>query len=148
MKRTFMAMTLLFGTPATARADVLPLGGPDAWTEALNIRAPVCVDKPGVQTNQTTKQCSRDRVERRTAGTKPREIRLECYADVLPSEEPSGAPIFYHHVRATLRVTPPGSAAFETTVEKRIAWQVPPPRKGQRLQLRCDPADLHAVTLL
>jgi hypothetical protein len=40
MKRTFMAMTLLFGTPATARADVLPLGGPDAWTEALNIRAP------------------------------------------------------------------------------------------------------------
>lgn len=40
MKRTFMAMTLLFGTLATARADVLPLSGPDAWTEALNIRAP------------------------------------------------------------------------------------------------------------
>ncbi len=153
VKRTFIAMTLLFGTLVMARADILPLSGPDAWTEALNIRTGACVEKPGAQTapfvhSQTTKPCSRDRVGRRTARAKPGDRRFACTADVLHSEELSGAPIFYHHVRATLRVRPNGSPAFETTVENLIAWQVPPPRKGQRLQLRCDPAHLHAVTLL
>jgi hypothetical protein len=153
VKRTFIAMTLLFGTLVTARADILPLSEPDAWTEALNIRAEACVDKPGAQNNAfvhspKTQQCARDRAERRTARTKPGERRFACSAEVLHSEELSGAPIFYHHVRATLRVMPRGSAAFETIVEKQIAWQVPPPRKGRRLTLRCDPADLHAVTFL
>jgi hypothetical protein len=41
-----------------------------------------------------------------------------------------------------LLITSPSSPAFETTVEKLISWQVPPPRQGQRFRLRCDPASL------
>jgi hypothetical protein len=68
--------------------------------------------------------------------------RVTCLVEVLHSEELPGAPIFQNHVRATLLVTPPAGAPFETTVEKLIPFQVPPPRKGQRLRLPCDPANL------
>ena len=69
----------------------------------------------------------------------PRDRNSVCIVDVLHSEELPFAPLFYHRLRATLRITPPGGPAFETTVEKLIPWQVPPPRQGQRLRLWCDP---------
>jgi hypothetical protein len=70
--------------------------------------------------------------------------RVMCLVEVLHSEELPGAPIFQNHVRATLRVTPPAGAPFETTVEKLVPFQVPPPRQGQRLKARCDPASLNS----
>jgi hypothetical protein len=33
-----------------------------------------------------------------------------------------------------LLITSPSSPAFETTVEKLISWQVPPPRQGPKVQ--------------
>lgn len=66
--------------------------------------------------------------------------RTSCMIDVLHSEELPGAPIFQHLVRARLLVTPTGRPPFETTVEKYIPWQVPPPRRGQRLKILCDPS--------
>ncbi len=66
--------------------------------------------------------------------------RVMCLVEVLHSEELPGAPIFQNHMRATLRVTPPEGVPFETTVEKLVPFQVPPPRKGQRLRMLCDPA--------
>ncbi len=68
--------------------------------------------------------------------------RVMCLAEVLHSEELPGAPIFQNRVRTTLLVTPPAGVPFETTVEKLIPFQAPPPRKGQRLRLPCDPANL------
>src|ERR1700741_1391964 len=80
--------------------------------------------------------------ERRSgARTIPSDRSSVCIADVLHSEELPFGPIFYHRVRATLRITPRGGPAFETTVEKLIPWQVPPPRRGQRLRQWCDPAN-------
>jgi hypothetical protein len=63
-----------------------------------------------------------------------------CRVEVLHSEALPGAPIFQNLVRARLRITPPGRPAFEATVEKFIPWQVPPPRRGRRLQMPCDAA--------
>ena len=68
--------------------------------------------------------------------------RAACLVEVLHSEEPPYAPDYHHLVKATLLVTPPRGAAFETTVLKYIPWQAPPPRRGQRLRMRCDPANL------
>jgi hypothetical protein len=70
------------------------------------------------------------------------DARVVCLVEVVHSEELPGAPIFQNHVRAALRVTPPDAPSFETTVEKLIPFQVPPPRKGQRRRLLCDPASL------
>ncbi len=67
-----------------------------------------------------------------------------CVVEVLHSEELPGAPIFQHLVRARLRITPPDQPAFETTVERFMPWQVPPPRRGQLLRLACDPAVLNS----
>jgi hypothetical protein len=67
---------------------------------------------------------------------------VACIIEVLNSEELPGAPIFQYLVRATLRITLADSPPFETTVTKFIPWQVPPPRRGQRLKLLCDPARL------
>jgi hypothetical protein len=58
--------------------------------------------------------------------------------EVLHSEELPGAPIFQNLVRTRLRITPPNQPPFETTVERFMPWQVPPPRRGQRLKLACD----------
>jgi hypothetical protein len=37
-------------------------------------------------------------------------------------------------------VTPRDAPPFETTVLKVIPWQVPPPRRGQRVRVACDSA--------
>jgi hypothetical protein len=63
-----------------------------------------------------------------------------CLVEVLRSEELPIGPLFSHTVRATLRVTAPDRAAFETTVQRVIPWQAPPPRRGQQLRMPCDPA--------
>jgi hypothetical protein len=41
-------------------------------------------------------------------------------------------------------VTPPGAPPFETTVLKVIPWQVPPPRRGQRVRVHCDSAPVNS----
>ncbi len=151
MKRTLIAMALLLGAPLTARADIAPLIAGADWSEALNIRGTACFDTRSDRTrasvhSQTATQCPRDQTPRRIARERASDGRFACHADVLRSEELAGAPIFYHYVRSALLVTPPGRPAFETTVEKLIPWQVPPPRKGQRLSLWCDSASPSALT--
>ena len=61
-----------------------------------------------------------------------------CQVEVLYSEELPIGPMFHHTVKAALLVTAPDTPPFETTVVKVIPWQVPPPRRGQRVHLRCD----------
>lgn len=63
-----------------------------------------------------------------------------CLVEVLYSEELPIGPLFYHTVKAAVLVTPPGAPPFETTVLKVIPWQVPPPRRGQRVRVHCDSA--------
>ena len=63
-----------------------------------------------------------------------------CMLEVLYSEELPIGPLFYHTVRADLLVTPPTGQPFEATVWKVIPWQVPPPRRGQRLRRPCSSA--------
>ena len=60
-----------------------------------------------------------------------------CVLEVLYSEELPIGPLFHHTVRADLLVIPPKGQPFETTVWKVIPWQVPPPRRGQRLRRPC-----------
>ena len=66
-----------------------------------------------------------------------------CLVEVLYSEELPIGPLFYHTVKAAVLVTPPGAPPFETTVLKVIPWQVPPPRRGQRVRIPCDSAQLN-----
>lgn len=75
--------------------------------------------------------------------------RVRCTARVLHSEKLPFAPINYWLVKVTLEVTPPNQAAFITTLQEWTPWQVPPPRRGQTLRLRCNPAnpgDLHLTS--
>ena len=67
-----------------------------------------------------------------------------CLVEVLYSEELPIGPLFYHTVKAAVLVTPPGGPPFETTVHKVISWQVPPPRRGQRVRVACDSALLNS----
>lgn len=69
-----------------------------------------------------------------------------CMVEVLHSEELPGAPIFQNLARERLRVTAPQQPPFETTVERLMPWQVPPPRRGQRLKLACDSAVLNSFS--
>jgi hypothetical protein len=73
----------------------------------------------------------------------PRDSRA-CRIEVLYSEELPIGPMFYHTVKAAVLVTPPGAPPFETTVLKVIPWQVPPPRRGQRVRVSCDAALLNS----
>ena len=73
------------------------------------------------------------------AVTSHREIR-SCLVEVLHPEELPIGPLFLHTVKAAVLVTPPGAPPFETTVLKVIPWQVPPPRRGQRVRVPCDSA--------
>src|SRR5215813_2880619 len=66
-----------------------------------------------------------------------------CIVEVLHSEELPIGPLFHHTIRATLLVSAPNTPPFETTVLKVIPWQVPPPRRGQRVRVQCDPAELN-----
>jgi hypothetical protein len=63
-----------------------------------------------------------------------------CIVEVLRSEELPLGPLFHHTIRATLLVTPPDRPPFETIVRRVIPWQSPPPRRGQRVLVPCDPA--------
>jgi hypothetical protein len=74
--------------------------------------------------------------------------RQVCFVEVLYSEELPGAPIFQNLVRARLRVTLADRPPFETTVEKFMPWQVPPPRRGQRFNMLCDPAAFSSFSFL
>jgi hypothetical protein len=82
---------------------------------------------------------------RRTAAETPSN-RPVCIVEVLQSEELPGAPIFQNLVRATLRITSADHPPFETTVVRLIPWQVPPPRRGQRIKSLCDPSALSSLT--
>jgi hypothetical protein len=77
------------------------------------------------------------------AGQRGEREARSCRIEVLHSEEIPIGPQFYHTVKAHLLVTAPGASPFETTVIKVIPWQVPPPRRGQRVRVRCDPALLN-----
>ncbi|WP_024520561.1 hypothetical protein [Bradyrhizobium sp. Tv2a-2] len=67
-----------------------------------------------------------------------------CLVEVLYSEELPIGPLFHHTVKEALLVTPPHAAPFETTVQKVIPWQVPPPRRGQRTRVSCDSVALQS----
>jgi hypothetical protein len=73
-----------------------------------------------------------------SAQASPGRNRLICRADVLHSEELTFSPIYYHLVSADLLIVPPDGQAFQTTVEKMMPWQAPPPRQGQKFKFRCD----------
>ena len=143
MKRILMAAALLLVTLTGARADIELFNS--HWTDALNIRPVACPDSrseqmPAWLRSQAAKQCPPERAPRRAVRARPSDGLIACKADVLHSEQLPGAPIFYHHVKADLLVTPPGRPAFEATVENLTPWQVPPPRRGERFTLWCDPA--------
>jgi hypothetical protein len=61
-----------------------------------------------------------------------------CLVEVLYSEELPIGPLFQYVIKESLLVTPPGAAPFETTVQRMIPWQMPPPRRGQRVRVSCD----------
>jgi hypothetical protein len=65
-----------------------------------------------------------------------------CVIEVLHAEMIPIGPLFYHTVKATLLVTSPNRPPLETTVQKVIPLQFPPPRQGQRVRMMCDPASL------
>jgi hypothetical protein len=144
MKPTILAATMFLGSLFPAWADTAAHTDWRRGSGTLYIDSKACLKTRAMQTSgffdsPNATQCSRSRARRHATRAIPGD-EFVCIADVLHSEELAGAPIFYHLVRATLRITPPGMPAFETTVEKMIAWQVPPPRQGQRLRQRCDPA--------
>ena len=61
-----------------------------------------------------------------------------CLVEVLYSEMLPIGPLFYHTIKARLLVTPTDRPPFETTVERAIPWQAPPPRQGQRTWVPCE----------
>jgi hypothetical protein len=65
-----------------------------------------------------------------------------CIAKVLHSEELPFAPVNHWLVTAILEITPPNGRAYEMTLQDTMPLQAPPPRRGQRFRLRCDPANL------
>lgn len=68
-----------------------------------------------------------------------------CVVEVLYSEELPIGPLFHHTIKAVLLVTAPHTPPFERTVYEVIPWQMPPPRRGQRVRVRCDPAALVGI---
>ena len=72
-----------------------------------------------------------------------------CTARVVHSEELPFAPIDSWLVKVTLEITPQNGSAYFTTLQGRMPWQGPPPRRGQAFRLLCDPAhpgDLHLIS--
>jgi len=69
-----------------------------------------------------------------------------CVVEVLHSEMIPIGPLLHHTIKATLLVTAPDRPPFETTVEKVLPVQFPPPRQGQRLKMMCDPASFGAFS--
>jgi hypothetical protein len=71
-----------------------------------------------------------------------------CTARVVYSEELPFAPIESWLVKVTLEITPQNGVPYITTLQDRMPWQGPPPRRGQAFRVWCDPAspgDLHLV---
>jgi hypothetical protein len=68
-----------------------------------------------------------------------------CTARVVYSEELPFAPIDSWLVKVTLEITPQKESPYYTTLQNRMPWQGPPPRRGQAFQLLCDPDDLHPI---
>ena len=62
-----------------------------------------------------------------------------CTARVVYSEQLPYAPIDTWLVKVTLEITPRHGAPYVTTLQDRMPWQGPPPRRGQALRLWCDP---------
>ena len=65
-------------------------------------------------------------------------VARSCVVEVLYSEMLPIGPLFYHTVKVRLLVTPADRRPFETTVERAIPWQAPPPRQGQRMRMACE----------
>jgi len=63
-----------------------------------------------------------------------------CKARVVYSEELPYAPIDTWLVKVTLEITPRNGVPYVTTLQDRMPWQGPPPRRGQAFRLWCDPA--------
>jgi hypothetical protein len=63
-----------------------------------------------------------------------------CTARVVYSEELPYAPVDTWLVKVTLEITPRNGAPYITTLQDRMPWQGPPPRRGQAFRLWCDPA--------
>jgi hypothetical protein len=64
-----------------------------------------------------------------------------CSARVVYSEELPFAPIDSWLVKVTLEITPKNGIPYYTTLQDRMPWQGPPPRRGQAFRLWCDPAN-------
>jgi hypothetical protein len=64
-----------------------------------------------------------------------------CTARVVYSEELPFAPIDSWLVKVTLEITPRNAAPYYVTLQQRMPWQGPPPRRGQAFRARCDPAN-------
>jgi hypothetical protein len=144
LNRMIIATTLFLGMSLTARGDsAYPWQG--SRTETPYLRKGACLNERDAQTNgsarsRSTKRCSRGQGRRQTAGAIQGHGRSVCTADVLHTEELTGAPIFYHLVRTTLAITSSGKPAFNATTDELIPWQVPPPRQGQKFRVQCDSA--------
>jgi hypothetical protein len=70
-----------------------------------------------------------------------------CLVEVLRSEELPLGPTFSHTIRATMLVTLPNRPPFQLTVRRVIPWQSPPPRRGQRWHVSCEPALIETLRL-
>ena len=70
-----------------------------------------------------------------------------CMARVVYSEELPFAPIDSWLVKVTLQVIPRSGAAYFTTLQERMPWQGPPPRRGQAYRVWCDPANPNHLQL-
>jgi len=70
-----------------------------------------------------------------------------CSARVLHSEELPFAPFRHWLVRTTLEITPPDGSAYEITLQDDMPRQAPPPRRGQKFRVFCDPASPIALRL-
>jgi len=77
-----------------------------------------------------------------------RETLRPCTARVVYSEELPFAPIDSWLVKVTLEVTPRYGVPYLTTLQNRMPWQGPPPRRGQAFRLWCDPANPNYLQLM
>ncbi len=68
-----------------------------------------------------------------------------CTARVVYSEELPFAPIDSWLVKVTLEITPKNAAPYYATLQNRMPWQAPPPRRGQAFRIWCDPANPNAL---
>ena len=147
IRRAIIAAALFFGSLLPAWADNRVYIDQGRDSDTLRTGSKACQEArapqtSGAVTSRETIQCSRAKDRRQTAS----DSRFMCTVDVLHSEELPGAPIFYHLIRATLLIMPPRSPAFQTTLQNLTAWQVPPPRQGQRFRLSCDQVSLSSLT--